>query len=57
MASSKKDLCPVCRTNMKGVDSKQCAPCRRKEMKAPPSEPPCSKPHVGDTTPDGKFYL
>ena len=27
MASNKKELCPICKTNQKGVDSKMCKDC------------------------------
>lgn len=63
--NNKKDLCPMCKTNIKGVKAKTCKSCRLKSLaearsnkgsKPFPNEPQTIT-RVGDTTPDGKFYL
>jgi len=70
--AEKKVICPECNTNMKGVKAKTCRDCAQKKFHATKieakrakqsAETPVKKEQrtnsvrVGDTTPDGKYYL
>jgi len=63
MASSKKELCPQCETNQKGVSAKTCKQCSMSNLRnakntanQPKNDIP-TKVKVGTTTDDKKYYL
>ncbi len=65
-----KELCPICKISYKGLKAKSCKPCafakikektkaKRKEIKkeVEVEEVTITKPRVGETTSDNKYYL
>ena len=64
-----KELCPLCKSNMKGVNSKMCMECNKKRLSnrrkiklddkgnALDKKSKDKLIKVGQTTSDGKYYI